>query len=210
MPAKSYRTYNLCIALHHIIARECVALSSSGGTKRKKEREKKLFLPIFIFSISEIGSGANPPIAPAGAGAGGVGVLVCLQYGPVFGNGTRELRTGPRSVLQYGTRIRDWVPLFPATIRTWEVVCSGRRVLVNAQIAAPASTWLPSGAVSGRSRRPPAAGGRGACCRWGPGRFRNGGRVFVRRPLDGSPGAKIKFKLGGTLQIFNPNLWRVR
>src|SRR5262249_61145660 len=36
------------------------------------------------------------------------------------------------------------------------------------------------------------------------------GEEFVRRPLDGSPGAKIKFKLGGTLQIFNPNLWRVR
>jgi len=35
---------------------------------------------------------------------------------PVFntrvesGNGTRELRTGSRSVPQYGTRIRDWVP----------------------------------------------------------------------------------------------------
>src|SRR5262245_47849356 len=27
------------------------------------------------------------------------------------GNGTRKLRTGSRSVLQYGTRIRDWVPL---------------------------------------------------------------------------------------------------
>ena len=36
------------------------------------------------------------------------------------------------------------------------------------------------------------------------------GEEFVRRPLDGTPGAKIKFKLGGTLQIFNPNLWRVR
>src|SRR6516164_2146806 len=69
MPAKSYRTYNLCIALHHIIARECVALSSSGGTKRKKEREKKLFLPIFIFSISEIGSGANPD-SPGWGGGG--------------------------------------------------------------------------------------------------------------------------------------------
>src|SRR5262249_56779870 len=27
------------------------------------------------------------------------------------GNGTQELRTGSRSVIQYGTRIRDWVPL---------------------------------------------------------------------------------------------------
>jgi hypothetical protein len=40
--------------------------------------------------------------------------------------------------------------------------------------------------------------------RWGPGRFRNGGRVFVGRPLDVSPDDKIKFKLGGTFQIFNP------
>jgi hypothetical protein len=30
------------------------------------------------------------------------------------------------------------------------------------------------------------------------------GEEFVRRPLDESPGAKIKFKLGGTFQIFNP------
>ena len=30
------------------------------------------------------------------------------------------------------------------------------------------------------------------------------GEEFVRRPLDGSSGAKIKFKLGGTFQIFNP------
>src|SRR5262249_41308680 len=29
------------------------------------------------------------------------------------GNGTRELRTGSRSVPQYGTRIRDWVPARP-------------------------------------------------------------------------------------------------
>jgi hypothetical protein len=40
--------------------------------------------------------------------------------------------------------------------------------------------------------------------RRGPGRFRNGRRVFVRRPLDGSASAEIKFKLGGTFQIFNP------
>src|SRR5262245_39398701 len=30
------------------------------------------------------------------------------------------------------------------------------------------------------------------------------GEEFLRRPLDGSPGAKIKFKLGGSFQIFNP------
>src|SRR5262245_7505467 len=58
----------------------------------------------------------------------------------------------------------------------------------------------------GGPRRPV---GWGACCRRGPGRFGTG-EEFVRRPLDGSPGAKIKFKLGGTFQIFNPNLWRVR
>ena len=40
--------------------------------------------------------------------------------------------------------------------------------------------------------------------RRGPGRFRNGRRVFVRRPLDGSASAEIKFKLGSTSQIFNP------
>jgi len=36
-----------------------------------------------------------------------------------------------------------------------------------------------------------------------PDGFRTG-EEFVRRPLDESPGAKIKFKLGGTFQIFNP------
>src|SRR5262245_21389281 len=79
----------------------------------------------------------------------------------------------------------------------------------QSQVPRVASTWLRSGAVSGSSRRPPAAGGTGGRCRRGPGRFGTG-EEFVRRPLDGSPGAKIKFKLGGTLQIFNPNLWRVR
>ena len=37
-----------------------------------------------------------------------------------------------------------------------------------------------------------------------PDGFGTGGRVFVRRPLDVSPDDKIKFKLGGTFQIFNP------
>jgi hypothetical protein len=52
-----------------------------------------------------------------------------------------------------------------------------------------------------------APGGRwtGARCRRGPGRFRNGIRVFVRRLA-----AKIKFKLGGTFQIFNPAFGHVR
>ena len=36
------------------------------------------------------------------------------------------------------------------------------------------------------------------------------GEEFLRRPLDGSPGAKIKFKLGGTFQIFNPAFGHVR
>ena len=36
-----------------------------------------------------------------------------------------------------------------------------------------------------------------------PDRFGTG-EVFVRRPVDGSPGAEIKFKLGGTFRIFNP------
>jgi len=36
------------------------------------------------------------------------------------------------------------------------------------------------------------------------------GEEFLRRPLDGSPGAKIKFKLGGTFQIFNPAFEHVR
>jgi hypothetical protein len=40
----------------------------------------------------------------------GVGVFARLQHTPGIGNGTRELRTGSRSVLQYGTRIRDCVP----------------------------------------------------------------------------------------------------
>ncbi len=36
------------------------------------------------------------------------------------------------------------------------------------------------------------------------------GEEFLRRPLDGSPGAKLKFKLGGTFQIFNPAFGHVR
>ena len=37
-----------------------------------------------------------------------------------------------------------------------------------------------------------------------PDGFGTGGRVFVGRPLDVSLDDKIKFKLGGTFQIFNP------
>src|SRR5262245_25511188 len=50
-----------------------------------------------------------------------------------------------------GARIRDWVPLFPATIRTWEAVCLGRRVLINTQIAAGYALTLrlrPSRSIS--------------------------------------------------------------
>jgi hypothetical protein len=42
----------------------------------------------------------------------------------------------------------------------------------------------------------------GACCRRDPDGFGTE-EEFLRRPLDGSPGAKIKFKLGDTFQIFN-------
>jgi hypothetical protein len=46
-------------------------------------------------------------------------------------------------------------------------------------------------------------GGDGALTAGDPDGFGTG-EEFLRRPLDGSPGAKIKFKLAGTLQIFNP------
>src|SRR5262245_27996416 len=61
----------------------------------------------------------------------------------------------------------------------------------QSQVPRVASTWLRSGAVSGSSRRPPAAGGTGACCRRGPGRFRNGRRV--RTP------PRVALKLGSSL-----------
>jgi len=51
--------------------------------------------------------------------------------------GPESLRTGTRPVPQYGTRIRDRGPARPA-IAIWksEMCALGRRVLINAQIAA--------------------------------------------------------------------------
>src|SRR5215510_54745 len=66
-----------------------------------------------------------------------------------------------------------------------------------------------AGQVSGSSRRPPAAGGRGHFAAGGPNGFGTEKSSYAAH-LMWSPGAKIKFKLAGTLQIFNLNLWRVR
>src|SRR6516165_1947146 len=56
----------------------------------------------------------------------GVGVFARLQHTPGIANGTREreLRTGSRSVPQYGIRIRDRGPALPAIT----IPGNGRRV----------------------------------------------------------------------------------
>src|SRR5262249_7565795 len=76
----------------------------------------------------------------------------------------------------------------------------------QSQVPRVASTWLRSGAVSGSSEAAP--GGR-----WDGGMLPPGIRTVSEREKSSyaAPrGAKIRFKLGGTLQIFNPSLWRVR
>src|SRR5262245_420283 len=71
-------------APHHCSRVRCSVLS--GGTKRKKKREKKLFLPIFIFSISEIGSGANPHSPGWGGGGWPQSLFRLLNWGPRIQN----------------------------------------------------------------------------------------------------------------------------
>src|SRR5262249_30283657 len=90
-------------------------------------------------------------------------------------------------------------------------------------IAGQKGSGRPTAAVANHSRAVPRPGygaGQYQEGRGGPRRPVDGGDVaaggpdgigvFVRRPLDGSPGAKIKFKLGGTFQTFNPAFGHVR
>src|SRR6516164_4188807 len=81
-----------------------------------KEVEKSLqfFSRIFSFSFFCFENRVRcKPVGPRrGEGRMGVGVFARLQHTPGIANGTRELRTGSRCVPQYGTRIRNWGPLF--------------------------------------------------------------------------------------------------
>src|SRR5262245_13904264 len=89
MPRKSYRTYNLCIALHRIIAREHADLRSEVIESRER-KSKKVFLSDFYFLFSENGSGAYP-------------------HGPSWGGAA-----GPQSLfrlLNWGPRIQNWDPI---------------------------------------------------------------------------------------------------
>src|SRR5262249_15765958 len=69
MRRKPYRTYNLCIALHRIIAREHADLRSEVIESRER-KSKKVFLSDFYFLFSENGSGAYPH-GPTWGGAAG-------------------------------------------------------------------------------------------------------------------------------------------
>src|SRR5215468_2554522 len=102
MPRKSYRTLKLCIALHRIIVRERAVLEQTE--KRKKQRETKLFCRIFLFLVTGSGTRSRPPLGAEAAGRSES--LPAFNTALFLANGTRELRTGSRSVPQYGTRIR--------------------------------------------------------------------------------------------------------
>jgi len=84
----------------------------SRGKESIRLRSFSLFsLSAFPIRISELGpvqTGRPPPGRGGGWESESLRVFNTRQES---GSGTRELRTGTRSVPQYGTRIRDWVPL---------------------------------------------------------------------------------------------------
>src|SRR5262249_22413700 len=78
----------------------------------RKEAEKSF--AIFsrkIFGFSRTGSGTRSTHLPGRRGGRESESLRAFNTRQESGKGTRVLGTGSRSVLQYGTRIRDWVPL---------------------------------------------------------------------------------------------------
>src|SRR5215813_8507873 len=71
------------------------------------------FLSAFPIRISELGPVQTGRPLPGRGGGWGAESLRVFNTRQESGNGTRELITGSRSVPQYGTRIRDWVPARP-------------------------------------------------------------------------------------------------
>jgi hypothetical protein len=74
------------------------------------------FSSLFLLSDSDFWNWVRcKPVGPAGErGRWESESLRVFNTRQESGNGTQKLRTGSRSVLQYGARIRDWVPLSPA------------------------------------------------------------------------------------------------
>src|SRR5262249_11940443 len=98
MPRKPYETYKLCIAF---------AVPTSS---RATDLFSLFSLSAFPIRISELGpvqTGRPPPVEGADGSRSSSRVCNTRQES---GNGPRERRTGSRSMPQYGTRIRDWVP----------------------------------------------------------------------------------------------------
>src|SRR6516225_982965 len=109
MRRKSYRTYNLCIALLCQSRQRALRCSSDRG-KRQRDQKRKTFLLNFLFFLKSgpVQTGRPPPGRGGGWESESLRVFNTRQES---GNGTPKLRTGSRSVLQYGTGIRDWVPV---------------------------------------------------------------------------------------------------
>jgi hypothetical protein len=78
-----------------------------------------------LFHFSRSGPVQTGRPLPGRGGRMGVGVFARLQHTPGIRQWTRELRTGSRSVPQYGTRIRDWVPLSGDSYPEMGGVCDG-------------------------------------------------------------------------------------
>jgi hypothetical protein len=75
----------------------------------EKEKGRKIFLLDSSFlKLGPVQTGRPPPGKGGGWESESLRVFNPRQES---GNGTRELRTGSRSVPQYGTGIRGWVPL---------------------------------------------------------------------------------------------------
>src|SRR6516165_2109222 len=95
---------------------------SNERTENQRNSGNPIFGIYFSFCFLKLGpvqTGRPPPGRGAGWESESLRVFNTRQES---GKGTRELRTGSRCVLQYGTRIRDRVPLGRAiAIRKWEV-----------------------------------------------------------------------------------------
>src|SRR5262249_58037170 len=101
MPRKSYRTFKLCIALHRIIVRERAVLEQTEK-KKKAKRDKTFLSDFFYFLVTGSGTRSRPPLGAEAAGRSES--LSAFNTALFLANGTRVLRTGTRSVPQYGTR----------------------------------------------------------------------------------------------------------
>src|SRR6516164_2007431 len=84
---------------------------SNERTENQRNSGNPIFGIYFSFCFLKLGpvqTGRPPPGRGAGWESESLRVFNTRQES---GNGTPKLRTGSRSVLQYGTRIRDWVPV---------------------------------------------------------------------------------------------------